>query len=83
MMCCFVLLSNIGSLIADAEILALVFQVLDELPWMRDKGCTIRLNHSKLLDGVLHFHAVDSKHHENVKSMLSDMKVSNVDHNFL
>lgn len=65
----------IGSLIADAEIISLALEVAQELPWLRNKSCTIRLGHTKLLEGLLLHHGIDTKYHESIKKTLSEIKV--------
>ncbi|CAL8138262.1 unnamed protein product [Orchesella dallaii] len=64
-----------GSLIADAEILSIAVEVTQELPWFRNKTCTLRLGHTKLLDGLLLHHGVDAKFHSPIKKILSEIKV--------
>lgn len=66
----------VGTLIADAEIISIALEIFNELPWFRSKTCTIRLGHTKLLEGMLIHHGIDTKYHESIKKTLSEVKVS-------
>lgn len=67
-----------GSLIADAEIISIALEIIQELPWLKNKTCTIRLGHTKLLEGLLIHHGIDIKYHESIKKTLSEIKVTSI-----
>lgn len=72
----FIITFLAGTLISDAETLAVTFEIINELPWLRHKEFTIRLSHTFLLDAVLLHFGIDEKYHEEIKSILAAAKVS-------
>jgi len=64
-----------GTLISDSEVVAVVFDIIHEIPWLRNKACTVRVGHTKLMTGVLLHHGVDEKLHSQIIKILADVKV--------
>ncbi|XP_063231098.1 eIF-2-alpha kinase GCN2 isoform X2 [Bacillus rossius redtenbacheri] len=63
-----------GSLVADAELLSVVGEVVNEFPSLRDKACSIRLNHTALLRATLLHCGVDPDVLPNVCAILEEAK---------
>ena len=59
---------------SDAEALSVVFEICQEIPWIRDKTFSIILGHTNFLDAVLLHFAVDEKYHSDVKNILTEIK---------
>ena len=64
-----------GCLLDDAEALSVVFEIINELPWLRDKSCTIQLGHTNLLRAVLVNFSVPEALFPTVIRILADVKV--------
>lgn len=63
------------SLLPDAEVISVVFEIIAELPWLRDLNCTIRLGHTFILDAIFIHFGIDAKFHGEIKAILTDVKV--------
>lgn len=63
-----------GNLMPDAELLYIFFEIVNELPGIKNKQITIRLNHSLLLKAILLHFGIKEKHQE-VLQMFSDARV--------
>lgn len=59
---------------SDAEILYIVYEILHELPALKNKHLLIKLNHTSLLKGILLHCGIKEKHQEIYKLIL-DAKV--------
>ncbi len=64
-----------GTLISDAETLAVAFEIINELPWLRHKEFTIRISHTFFLDAVLLHFGIDEKYYSEIKLILAAIKV--------
>ncbi|RZC35247.1 Pkinase, RWD and/or tRNA-synt His domain containing protein [Asbolus verrucosus] len=62
-----------GNLMPDAEILYIIYEIINELPGVKNKHFTIRLNHTALLKAIL-LHAGIKEKHQEVFQMFSDVK---------
>lgn len=60
---------------SDAEILYIVYEILNELPGIKNKHFTIRLNHNLLLKSILLHYGIKEDNQE-IYTMLYDVKVS-------
>jgi len=61
---------------AEAELLSVAWEVVNEFRSLRNKTCLIRLNHASLLKAILmHCGVGEEKYHE-VYTMLSEARVS-------
>lgn len=66
-----------GNHMPDAEILYVIFEIINELPVVKNKQVTIRLNHTSLIKAILLHCGIKDKHQE-VLEKFSDVKVSHV-----
>ncbi|KAF7284929.1 hypothetical protein GWI33_017408 [Rhynchophorus ferrugineus] len=62
-----------GNLLLDAEILYIVYEIVKELPGIRNKHFIIRLNHTALLKSIL-LHCGLKDKHEELYRLMSDIK---------
>lgn len=64
-----------GNLVADAEMLSIINEIVHHFPALSNRNCHIRLNHSLLLRAILsNFNAEDL--YSDVYKILIDAKVS-------
>lgn len=70
----YFILNLVGSLIADAEILYIVCEILNELQPLKRKKIVIKLNHVSLIKGILLHFGIRDKHQELYKQ-ISEVKV--------
>ncbi|XP_066249145.1 eIF-2-alpha kinase GCN2 isoform X1 [Euwallacea similis] len=68
---------NKGSLMADAEILYIVYEIINELPGVRNKHFLIRLNHTALFEAIL-LHCGVRERHDELLTLLRDIKEGKV-----
>lgn len=61
----------------DAELLYIVYQIINELPGVENKHFVIRLNHTALFKAILIYGGLKDKHEE-LAHLLLDIKVSNM-----
>ncbi|KAJ8980157.1 hypothetical protein NQ317_014652, partial [Molorchus minor] len=62
-----------GSLMSDAEILYIVYEIINEIPGVKNKHFLIKLNHTSLLKAIL-LHCGIKDRHQEVYNMISDVK---------
>ncbi|XP_049955903.1 eIF-2-alpha kinase GCN2 [Schistocerca serialis cubense] len=65
---------NPGTNTAEAELLAIVWEVVTEFPNLRDKNCSFRLSHTLLLKAILLHCGIEEEKHADVSSILSEAK---------
>nr|CAD7463560.1 unnamed protein product [Timema tahoe] len=63
-----------GSLVADAELLSVVWEIINEFPSLRDKACVIRLNHTSLLRAILLHSGIEEEKHNSMYAFLREVK---------
>ena len=64
-----------GTLMAEAELLSVVWEVVNEFRSLQNKTCLIRLNHASLLKAILmHCGVAEEKYHD-IYTMLSEARV--------
>lgn len=66
-----------GSLLLDAELLAVVWEMASELPGLRDLACAFRLNHTSLVKAALFYSCVREDHHSKILSVCSEARDKN------
>ncbi|CAH1982227.1 unnamed protein product [Acanthoscelides obtectus] len=66
-----------GTLMSDAELLYIGFEIINELPVVKNKHFVIRLNHTALITAILLHFGIKDKHQE-VFKMISDVKEGKV-----
>ncbi|XP_050510024.1 eIF-2-alpha kinase GCN2 isoform X1 [Diabrotica virgifera virgifera] len=72
--CAFdIVTSSPGLLMADAEILYIVYEILNDLPGIRNKNFVVRLNHNLLLKAIL-LHSGIKEGHQEIYDMVWDIK---------
>jgi translation initiation factor 2-alpha kinase 4 len=60
---------------ADAELLSVAWEVMDEFRSLQNKTCLIRLNHASLLKAILmHCGIAEEKYHD-IYTVLSEARV--------
>jgi translation initiation factor 2-alpha kinase 4 len=73
--CAFDIVTPAGtSRLPDVEILYIVYEIINELPGLKNKQVTIRLNHTNLMSAILTNSGIKERHQE-VLQKFSDFKV--------
>ncbi|XP_071450666.1 eIF-2-alpha kinase GCN2 isoform X2 [Hetaerina americana] len=65
---------NPGCLLAEAEILSVAWEVVSELPALRELNCSIRLNHTSLLRSILLHCGIEDGKHQDIYSILGEAR---------
>ncbi|GLV39622.1 Gcn2 [Carabus blaptoides fortunei] len=65
---------NPGSFMADAELLSIVSEIVNQFTDLRNKNFIIRLNHTALLKAILLHCGIPDEKHNDVYSILSDAR---------
>ena len=60
----------------EAELLYVVWEVMNEFQSLRDKPYTIRLNHTSLLKAILMHCGIEEEKYHDVLTILNEAKVS-------
>lgn len=63
---------------ADAEVLSIIYEVVNEFSILKNKNFVIRLNHTALLKAILLHCGIPPEKHNDVYSILSDARVSQI-----
>jgi translation initiation factor 2-alpha kinase 4 len=61
---------------AEAELLSIAWEVVNEFHSLRDKTCLIRLNHAYLLKAILMHCGIEKEKYHDIYTILSEAKVS-------
>uniref|UniRef100_A0A1B6C0L6 non-specific serine/threonine protein kinase n=1 Tax=Clastoptera arizonana TaxID=38151 RepID=A0A1B6C0L6_9HEMI len=73
--CVFDIVStNTGNLIAEAELLSVMWEILNEFPSLLKKNCIIRLNHTTLLKAILIHCGIEQSRHVEICNVLTKAK---------
>ncbi|KAI5707240.1 hypothetical protein M8J75_015941 [Diaphorina citri] len=73
--CAFDIVTNTpGNLMAEAELISMLWEIVCEFPGLLDKNCMVRLNHFHLVTGILLHCGVELDKHEHVCSLLRKTK---------
>ncbi|XP_023718266.1 eIF-2-alpha kinase GCN2 isoform X3 [Cryptotermes secundus] len=65
---------NTGTLMAEAELLSIAWEVVNEFHSLRDKTCVIRLNHAYLLKAILMHCGIEEEKYHDIYTILSEAK---------
>ena len=63
-------------MLLDAELLAVAWEVVSELPGLRDLPCAFRLNHTSLVKAALLHSGVSEDRHAKILSLCSEARVN-------
>lgn len=66
----------LGSFMADAEVLSIIYEIVNEFSVLKNKTFIIRLNHTSLLKAILLHCGIPPEKHSEIYSILSDARVS-------
>ncbi|XP_021938823.1 eIF-2-alpha kinase GCN2 isoform X2 [Zootermopsis nevadensis] len=73
--CAFDIVTPItGTLMAEAELLSVAWEVVNEFPSLRDKTCLIRLNHASLLKAILIHCGIEEEKYHDIYMILSEAR---------
>jgi histidyl-tRNA synthetase len=61
---------------AEAELLSIAWEVVNEFHSLRDKTCLIRLNHACLLKAILMHCGIEEEKYHDIFAILSEARVS-------
>lgn len=61
---------------SDAEILCIVFEIINDIPGLKNKNFIIHINHTLLIQSIL-LHCGIKEKHEEVYNALSQFRVNN------
>lgn len=76
--CSFDIVTTAGSLsvVADAEVVAVVSEIVHEIPSLVACSCYLRVNHTALVKAMLLHCGIADSLHDDIYSILGDSKVS-------
>jgi translation initiation factor 2-alpha kinase 4 len=60
---------------AEAELLSVAWEVVNEFHSLRDKTCLIRLNHASLLKAILMHCGIEEEKYHDIYMILSEARV--------
>jgi translation initiation factor 2-alpha kinase 4 len=60
---------------AEAELLSVAWEVVNEFHSLRDKTCLIRLNHASLLKAILMHCGIEEEKYHDIYTILSEARV--------
>ncbi|XP_043791915.1 eIF-2-alpha kinase GCN2 isoform X2 [Apis laboriosa] len=73
--CAFDIINPIpDNLLMEAELIYIVWEIINELPSLQERNFTIRLNHTSLLQAVLMYCGVDKEKYQDIYSILRDAR---------
>ncbi|XP_053995290.1 eIF-2-alpha kinase GCN2 isoform X3 [Hylaeus anthracinus] len=73
--CAFDIISpTANNLLMEAELIYIVWEVINELPQLQERNFTIRLNHTSLLKAVLMYCGIDQEKYQDIYSILRDAR---------
>ncbi|XP_050438302.1 eIF-2-alpha kinase GCN2 [Adelges cooleyi] len=67
-----------GNLIAEAELLSITAEILNKLKDFNQSSCTIRLNHTSLVQGILMYSGIERARHLEICSHFTKFKKNNL-----
>ncbi|XP_026672144.1 uncharacterized protein LOC108628228 [Ceratina calcarata] len=62
------------NLLMEAELIYIVWEIINELPPLQERNFTIRLNHTSLLQAVLMYCGIDQEKYQDMYSILRDAR---------
>lgn len=73
--CAFDIISPIAdNLMTEAELIFIIWEIFNELPPIRERNFTVRLNHTSLLQAVLMYCGVETDKYQDIYSILQDAR---------
>ncbi|XP_078042063.1 eukaryotic translation initiation factor 2 alpha kinase Gcn2 isoform X2 [Augochlora pura] len=73
--CAFDIISpTANNFLMEAELIHIVWEVINELPQLQERNFTIRLNHTSLLKAVLIYCGIDPEKYQDIYSILRDAR---------
>ncbi|XP_076173712.1 eukaryotic translation initiation factor 2 alpha kinase Gcn2 isoform X2 [Ptiloglossa arizonensis] len=73
--CAFDIISpTANNLLMEAELIYIVWEVINELPQLQERNFTIRLNHTSLLKAVLMYCGIDQEKYQDIYSIFRDAR---------
>lgn len=61
-----------NNLMAEAELIFIAWEIFNEIPQLRERNFTIRLNHTLLLQAVLMYCGIEREKYQDIYSILCD-----------
>ncbi|XP_015584813.1 eIF-2-alpha kinase GCN2 [Cephus cinctus] len=73
--CAFDIISpTANNLMAEAELITIVWEIVNEIPLLRERNFTVRLNHTSLLQAVLMYCGIEPEKYQDIYSILCDAR---------
>ncbi|KAI4482571.1 hypothetical protein M0804_008424 [Polistes exclamans] len=73
--CAFDIISPMANnLMAEAELIFIAWEIFNEIPHLRERNFTIRLNHTLLLQAVLMYCGIEDEKYQDIYSILCDAR---------
>ncbi|XP_063976876.1 eIF-2-alpha kinase GCN2 isoform X2 [Diachasmimorpha longicaudata] len=72
--CAFDIISNSVDLMAEAELIYIVWDIFNQLPELRDRNFVVRINHTSLLQAVLMYCGIEPEKYMDIYSILYDAR---------
>lgn len=63
-----------NNLMAEAELIFIAWEIFNEIPQLRERNFTIRLNHTFLLQAVLMYCGIEREKYQDIYSILCDAR---------
>lgn len=72
--CAFDIISNTTNLMAEAELICIAWEIIAEIPELKQRNFTVRLNHTSLLQAVLMYCGIEPEKYQDIYSILCDAR---------
>ncbi|XP_034940000.1 eIF-2-alpha kinase GCN2 [Chelonus insularis] len=72
--CAFDIISPTSNLMAEAELIRIAWELFNEIPEMRQRNFTVRLNHTSLLQAVFMYCGIEPEKYQDIYSILCNAR---------
>uniref|UniRef100_A0A0C9QMD1 non-specific serine/threonine protein kinase n=1 Tax=Fopius arisanus TaxID=64838 RepID=A0A0C9QMD1_9HYME len=72
--CAFDIISTSVDLMAEAELIYIVWDIFNQLPELRERNFTVRINHTSLLQAVLMYCGIEPEKYQDIYTILYDAR---------
>ncbi|XP_012285402.1 eIF-2-alpha kinase GCN2 [Orussus abietinus] len=73
--CAFDIISPMASnLMAEAELISIAWEIFNEIPQLRERNFTVRINHTSLLQAILMYCGIEREKYQDIYSILCDAR---------
>ena len=73
--CAFDIVSSVpNNLMEEAEIISIVWEITNEIPELRGKNFSVKINHTSLLQAILMYCGIEKEKYQDIYSILCDAR---------